>query len=341
MAPAAVLGASTRQLVRGRALDADTAFEAVTALLAEDADQLDSAAFLTAMSAKRASATELAATVRVILAAARPVPWDGPAVDVVGSGGDGSDSVNVSTVAGLLAAAAGATVAKAGNRAATSRCGSADVLEALGVPIEPVDLVPALLAEHRFAFLFSPAVHPLIGRLAPVRRRLGFRTLFNLAGPLANPVRLTGRLIGAADPHDQDVMAEAAAELGLRHTWIVHGHGGLDELTTSGPNRVLTVDGGRVAESVLDPAGLGLAAAGADELRGGDALANADAARAVLAGTAPAAVADTCLLNAAAVLHLAGLADDLPAGLGLARAAVASGAARDLVEALAATPTPI
>jgi anthranilate phosphoribosyltransferase len=340
MAPAAVLTASTRQLVLGRALDADTAFEAVSTLLDRGTDPVDAAAFLTAMSAKRPSATELAATVRVILAAARPVAWDGPAVDVVGSGGDGSDSVNVSTVAGLLAAAAGATVAKAGNRAATSRCGSADVLEALGVPIDSVERVPALLAQHRFAFLFSPAVHPLIGRLTPVRRRLGFRTLFNLAGPLANPVRLGGRLIGAADPRDQDVMAEAAAELGLRRTWVVHGHGGLDELTTSGANRMLTVDEGLISESEFDPAGLGLRPAGADDLRGGDTAANAAAARAVLGGTAPAPVVDTCLLNAAAVLQLAGLAADLPAALDLARGAIASGAALELLADLAAAPSP-
>ncbi|MER5865544.1 anthranilate phosphoribosyltransferase [Kitasatospora sp. NPDC002040] len=334
MAPATVLTASTRQLVLGRELDADSAFAAVSALLDATADPLDIATFLTAMSAKRPSATELAATVRVILAAARPVDWHGTAVDVVGSGGDGSDSVNISTVAGLLAASAGATVAKAGNRAATSRCGSADVLEELGVPLGPVELVPGLLDRHRFAFLFSPAVHPVIGRLAPIRRRLGFRTLFNLAGPLANPVRLHGRLIGAADRRDQDVMAEAAAELGLDRTWIVHGHGGLDELTTTGPNRVLAVDGGRVHERVLDPADLDLRPADADDLRGGDTAANADAARAVLAGTAPAPVLDTCHYNAAVVLHLAGLAPDLATGLALSRAAVASGAATELLLAL-------
>ncbi|AUG80410.1 Anthranilate phosphoribosyltransferase [Kitasatospora sp. MMS16-BH015] len=337
MASAAVLTRATRELVHGRALSTEHAFDAVSALLTEQAEPVEVTAFLTAMSAKRATAAELAATVRVILAAARPVPWHGPAVDVVGTGGDGSDSVNVSTVAALLAAAAGATVAKAGNRAATSRCGSADVLEELGVPVESIDLVPELLAEHRFAFLFSPAVHPVIGRLAPVRRRLGFRTLFNLAGPLANPVGLTGRLIGAADRGDQEVMAEAAAELGYDRTWIAHGHGGLDELTTSGPNRVLVVDGGTVTETVLDPAELELCPATAEDLRGGDTAVNARAARAVLAGAAPAPLLDTCLYNAAVVLHLADQAPDLPKALDLARRTVADGAATALLDALART----
>ena len=342
MSPTGVLTLSTRQLVTRRDLDPEAAEAAVSALLQEAADPLDVAAFLTAMSAKRPCATEVAATVRVILAAARPVAWDGPAVDVVGSGGDGSDSVNISTIAGLIAAAAGATVAKAGNRAATSSCGSADVLEALGVPIEPVERVPALLARHRFAFLFSPAVHPLIGRLAPVRRRLGFRTLFNLAGPLANPVALDGRLIGAADRQDQDVLAEAAALLGLGRTWVVHGHGGLDELTTSGPNRVLVVDGGTVRETTVESAELGLRPAGPDDLRGGGAADNAAAALRILAGTAPAPVLDTCLFNAAAVLHLADLAADLGAGLELARRAVAEARGTDLVRALTAEqPVPV
>ncbi|MCX5382360.1 anthranilate phosphoribosyltransferase [Streptomyces sp. NBC_00083] len=333
-----VLTSATKQLVLGRDLDAEAAGAAVSVLLAGDTDPLDAAAFLTAMAAKHPSATEVAATVRVILAAARPVQWPGPAVDVVGSGGDGSDSVNISTIAALIAAAAGATVAKAGNRAATSRCGSADVLEALGIPIEPLDQVPALLARHRFAFLFSQAVHPVVGRLAPVRRRLGFRTLFNLVGPLANPVPLGGRLIGAADHRDQEILAQAAAELGMRRTWIVHGHGGLDELSTSGPNRVLTVDGDTAAETKLDPADLGLRPASREDLKGGDTAANAAAALRILAGDAPAPLLDTCLYNAAVVLHLAELAPGLDAGLGLARLATSDGSALALVRALAATP---
>ncbi|MET9361912.1 anthranilate phosphoribosyltransferase [Streptomyces sp. NPDC006632] len=331
------LTSATRHLVLGRDLDAEAAGAAVSVLLSGDTDPLDAAAFLTAMAAKHPSATEVAATVRVILAAARPVAWSGPAVDVVGSGGDGSDSVNISTLAALIAAAAGATVAKAGNRAATSSCGSADVLEALGIPIEPIERVPSLLARHRFAFLFSPAVHPVVGRLAPVRRRLGFRTLFNLVGPLANPVPLGGRLIGAADHRDQDILAQAAAELGLRRTWIVHGHGGLDELSTSGLNRVLMVDGDTTTETKLDPADLGLRPASRDDLKGGDAAENAATALRILAGDAPAPLLDTCLYNAAAVLHLADLAPGLDTALVLAREAIADGSALTLVRALAAT----
>lgn len=322
--------------MRGRDLSADTAADAVRALLDERAEEAEIAAFLTAMTVKRPGPVEVAAAVRVVRERAAPVAWDGPAVDVVGSGGDGSDSVNISTIAALIAAAAGATVAKAGNRAATSRCGSADVLEALGIPLGPVDLVPELLAAHRFAFLFSPAVHPAIGRIAPIRRRLGFRTLFNLVGPLANPVRLTARLVGAADRRDQMVLAGAAALLGMERTWVVHGHGAMDELTTGGPNLVVAVDGSRLTESVLDPADHGLRPATVEDLSGGGSEQNATAVRRVLSGDAPRPVTDTCLLNAAAALLLAGRAADLGAGLELARGAVEDGRATALVGALAA-----
>ncbi|MFE9424001.1 anthranilate phosphoribosyltransferase [Kitasatospora sp. NPDC006697] len=337
---ALAIGAATKQAVRGLDLTEDQARAAIGALLDERAEPLDAAALLTALAAKGPSALEIATTVRLIRAAAAPIDWSGPAVDVVGSGGDGSDSINISTIAGLLAAAAGATVAKAGNRAATSRCGSADVLERLGVPLGPVTEVADRLARNRFAFLFSPAVHPVVGRLSPIRKRLGFRTLFNLAGPLANPVALTGRLVGAADRRDQEILAEAALLLGMDRTWVVHGHGGLDELTTTGPNQVLAVSAGRVEEFTLDPAEFDLLPADAEQLRGGGAERNAAAVHQVLAGRAGEPVQDTCVLNAAAALLLAGEAADLAGGIDLARAAIADGSGTALLRVLSGQAVP-
>ncbi|MET7642398.1 anthranilate phosphoribosyltransferase [Streptomyces sp. NPDC005426] len=329
------LPAVTRDAVAGRTVSAEAARAAVAELLDETTDEVDAAAFLTAVAVGGATPVLVASAVEAVLAVARPVGWTGPAVDVVGTGGDGSDSVNISTLAALVAASAGATVAKAGNRAATSRCGSADLLEALGIDIDPGERITELLAAHRFAFLFAPALHPALRRLAPVRRRLGFRTLFNLSGPLANPVPLTGRLIGTATLQDQEVLAQAALLLGHRRTWVVQGFDGMDELTTAGPARVLQVDGGTLTAFTIDPAGLPLRPAGRAELAGGDAARNAVLARQVLTGTAPAPLLDTVLLNAAAALHLAGRADDMASALALARNAVARGAAAALADRLA------
>ncbi|GIJ24022.1 anthranilate phosphoribosyltransferase [Micromonospora lutea] len=331
------LRSAIRSAVAGTDLDAATATQALTAVLGGAADT-DTAALLTALAAKGPSATEVAATARVVLAAAPAVTWTGPAVDIVGTGGDGSNSVNISTVAALIATAAGATVAKAGNRAATSRCGSADLLAALGVPVDPAPEVVDSLRRHRFAFLFTPAVHPAMRALAPLRRQLGFRTIFNLSGPLTNPVPLTARLIGAADAREQEILAEAAVELSGTPTWVVRSASGLDELSTAEPSRVIAVAKGRTETFHIDPRDLPVAPAGLDDLRGGDARHNAQIVRAVLAGTAPRPVTDTCLLNAAAALRLADLADDLDDGLELGREAISSGRAATLLADLRREP---
>lgn len=328
----------TRDAVAGRTVSAEAARAAVAELLDETTDEVDAAAFLTAVAVGGATPVLVASAVEAVLAVARPVGWTGPAVDVVGTGGDGSGSVNISTLAALVAASAGATVAKAGNRAATSQCGSADLLEALGIDLDPGERVTEQLAEHRFAFLFTPALHPALLRLAPVRRRLGFRTLFNLAGPLANPVPLTGRLIGTATRQDQEVLAQAALRLGYRRTWVIQGFDGVDELTTAGPARVLQADGGELTEFTVDPSGLPLRPAGRAELAGGDTARNAALARQVLDGTAPAPLLDTVLLNAAAVLRLAGSAPDLESALDLARTTVRHGAPAALAARIARTP---
>jgi len=326
------LRAATRQVEAGRDLTTTESELALAALLADGTDPDLVAGFLTAMAAKRPTADELVGAVRHLRGVAAPIAYDGPALDVVGTGGDGSSSINISTIAALVAAASGATVAKVGNRAATSRCGSADVLEALGIALEGGDDVPTRLRRDGFAFLFSRAVHPALTRVAALRRRLRFPTILNLVGPLSNPVQLSARLLGAATRADQVLLAQATAQLGDGPTWVVTGHGGTDELTTAGPAHIIAVSGGRTREFTVDPAELGLAAATADELIGGNPIANARVARDVLAGRGTRAVRETCLLNAAAALHIAGLGDDLTTSLDLAVAALTDGAGTRLLD---------
>jgi anthranilate phosphoribosyltransferase len=333
------LRSATRQAVRGRDLSSAEAYAAISTMLAESTDPREVIAFLTAMSGKGPSPVELAEAVRAIVAAAEPIEWQGNAVDIVGTGGDGSDSVNISTIAALIASAAGAVVAKSGNRAATSRCGSADLLEALGIPIQPLSQVGLLLDRYRFAFVYTRELHPALARLAPIRRRLAFPTLLNLAGPLANPVP-SARLIGAANDQHLELIAGAAQLLGMRHVWVVRGADGMDELTTTGTNRVIAIAGELVEEFELAAGELGLVPADRARLRGSDSSANATVTRRILAGGAPA-LRDTCLLNAAATLRIAGITGDLASGVALARAAVADAAATRLLAELARTSTTV
>ncbi|MGA4838095.1 anthranilate phosphoribosyltransferase [Streptomyces sp. G45] len=336
--PDATLRAATREAAAGRDLDDGLADATARALLTDRAGEQAAAALLTALARKGHAATEVAALVRAVLAAAPPVPWDGTATaDLVGTGGDASQSVNLSTLAALVATAAGATVAKAGNRAATSACGSADLLERLGVPVDPGPAgIAASLRRHRFAFVYTPALHTTVGRWTRLRRRLGFRTLFNLSGPLSNPVAGGPRLIGVADPREQHVLAEAAGLLGHRRTWVVHGDDGLDEVSTAATTRVLAVTAHGVRPHTIDPAELPVRPARHTDLRGGDPARAAALAEALLAGAAPAALRDAVAANAAALLRLTGHAADLADGVRRAREALASGAARRLTHALRA-----
>ncbi|MFD9906464.1 anthranilate phosphoribosyltransferase [Streptomyces sp. NPDC059063] len=336
--PDATLRAAAREAAAGRDLDGELAEVTARALLADGAGDAAAAALLTALARKGHAAGEVAALVRVVLAAAPHVPWDGTATaDLVGTGGDGSGSVNLSTLAALVAVAGGATVAKAGNRATTSACGSADLLEALGVPIAPGPLgIAGSLLRHRFAFIHTPALHTAVGRWTRLRRRLGIRTLFNLSGPLSNPVADGPRLIGVADPREQDVLAEAAHLLGHRRTWVVRGGEGLDEVSTACPTRVLEVTGSGVRPSVIDPAELPVRPARVADLKGGDTARAAALAEALLSGTAPDALRDAVAANAGVLLRLTGHAADLVDGVGRARDALASGAALRLLDALRA-----
>jgi anthranilate phosphoribosyltransferase len=270
-------------------------------------------------------------------------------VDTCGTGGDASDTFNISTAAALIAAAAGATVAKHGNRAVTSKCGSADVLEALGIPVTlSPDAAAAALRTHRFAFLHAPSLHPAMKAVMPIRRALGVRTVFNVLGPLANPAGARAQIMGVYSAHLVPLVAEAMRQLGVRHAFVVHGNSGaangMDELSVSGASQIAEVRDGEITFSQLTPEEAGLNSAPIAALRGGNAENNADILRALFTGQRGPR-RDIALLNAAAVLITAGLvpasssglAATIRSGIELAAKTVDSGAVTDLVAALART----
>jgi len=297
------------------------------------------AAVLVALRAKGETGTEVAAAARVMRARSLKVPIHDPgrAIDTCGTGGDGAETINVSTAAAVVAAAAGVSVAKHGNRSVSSRCGSADVLETLGVRI---DLPPEASAEvHRktgITFLFAPRLHPAMKEVMPVRRSLGVRTVFNLLGPLTNPAGVERQVIGVWGAEVQDLMAGALAELGARCALVVHSEDGLDELSVCAPTRVVEVrDGVVIGELRVDPDDLGITGSDPASLRGGDAAENARRMQTILSGEETSTASEAVALNAAAALYVAGEVADLAQGLDLARAVMASGSPRTLLERLA------
>ncbi|HSK08970.1 MAG TPA: anthranilate phosphoribosyltransferase [Vicinamibacterales bacterium] len=257
-------------------------------------------------------------------------------VDMCGTGGDGAGTFNISSVAALVVAGCGVPVAKHGNRAASSRCGSADLFEALGVPLSvPPEAVERVLDHAGLAFLFAPVFHPSMRNAAPVRRALGLRTAFNLLGPLTNPARPSRQIVGVPRPEQTELIARALLLLGSERAWVVHAADGIDELSTTGYTKVSECRDGAVNTFYLHPSECGLPTAPAGALRGGDAGENAAIASAVLAGERGPA-RDVVLFNAAAALLVAGAAGTLTGGLRLAAAAVDSGRANEVLQRLAA-----
>ena len=306
-------------LLRGESLSsADTAW-VMGEVMAGDASPAQVAGFAVALRAKGETAAEVAGLVEVMLAEAAPVTVAGRVVDTCGTGGDRSNTVNLSTMAALVVAAAGVPVVKHGNRAASSACGSADLLEALGVVVDlPPDAVGPCVAQVGIAFCFAPVFHPGMRHAAVARRDLGVPTVFNVLGPLTNPARPAAQAVGVAD------------------ALVFRGDDGLDELTTTGPSTVWVVVGGAVREESFDPASIGVPRADLAALRGGDAAYNAGVARALLAGEA-GPVRDAVLLNAAAAISAFAGGDDplverLRTGWAEAAAALDSGAAGAVLE---------
>ena len=293
------------------------------------------AGLLVALAMKRESAPEIAGAAAAMRRRVLRIPHQRAVlVDTCGTGGDGKGTFNISTAAALVAAAAGAAVAKHGNRSVSSRSGSADVLAALGVDIETTpEAAGRALDGIGIAFLFAPRLHPAMREVMPVRRELGVRTVFNLLGPLTNPAGASRQVLGVYAPELVGVIGEVLAGLGSEHALVVHGSDGLDEITLSGPTRLAEVRAGSVVLRTVEPADFGLAVVPVEALLGGDPAHNAALLRGVLAGE-PGPLADVTAINAGAAIYVAGLADDLRDGFELARAAIASGAAAAKLEAL-------
>ncbi|MGY1741018.1 MULTISPECIES: anthranilate phosphoribosyltransferase [unclassified Blastococcus] len=314
----------TRLLAR-EDLSEDEAAWAMREIMAGEATAAQIAAFAVALRAKGESPAEVAGLATTMLARATPVELAGECVDIVGTGGDGAHTVNISTMASVVTAAAGVPVAKHGNRAASSSSGAADVLEALGVVIDlPAPAVARCVAEAGIGFFFAPVFHPGFRFTGAPRREMGIGTVFNFLGPLANPARPVAAAIGCADPRMAPVLAAVLAERGMR-ALVFRGDDGLDELTTATTSSVWVVADGTVTPERVDPAALGIAPASVGALRGGDPAFNADVFRRVVGGE-PGPVRDAVLLNAAAALAAhAGVGADLAAALaaGLERAAAA------------------
>jgi anthranilate phosphoribosyltransferase len=316
--------------VEGRHLSRAQAAAAVDAMLDGSAPASLIAALLVALRVKGETPDEIAGAAQALRARATrvDVPLD-RLVDTCGTGGDGAHTFNISTAAAFVAAAAGARVAKHGNRAASSKCGSADVLAALGAEVELApDGVAACIQECGIGFLFAPRHHAAMRHVAPVRKELGIRTLFNLLGPLANPAGARRQLLGVPAPHLVPVLAATLVELGAERAFVVHGHGGLDEISPAGATRVAEVRGGRVREYEVTPDELGVARGAVEDLRGGDAERNATLLRDVLQGE-KGVRRSAVLLNAGAAIAAAGVCESMRDGVRLAEQAIDSGAALD------------
>jgi anthranilate phosphoribosyltransferase len=333
-----VIQRALARLLDGRSLERAEARAVMDAIMSGEATPAQIGAFLVALRVKGETPDEIAGcaeAMREHVLAVRTARTD--LVDTAGTGGDGAATLNISTAAALVAAAAGAAVAKHGNRAVSSASGSADVLEALGFELELApEQIGRSIDELGFGFLFAPAHHPGFRHAAPVRRELATRTVFNVLGPLTNPAGARAQIVGVYSPELVGTIAEVLARLDTRRAFVVHGAGGIDELSPAGVNLVCEVVDGSVRRRELDPLELGVPRCAPEELRGGSPAENAVAVRRILAGERHGGARDAVLLNAAGAVAAAGQASDLREGLELAREAVDSGAAALRLEQLVA-----
>jgi anthranilate phosphoribosyltransferase len=332
-----VIQQALARLLDGHDLSREDARAVMGSIMSGEATPAQIAGFLIALRAKGETADEIAGCAEAMRDHVLPVrPKRDDLVDTAGTGGDGAKTINISTAAALVAAAAGAGVAKHGNRAVSSASGSADVLEALGFNLELTpERVALSIDQLGFGFLFAPTHHPAMRHAAPVRRELAARTVFNVLGPLTNPAGARAQVVGVYAPELVRTIAEVLAQLGASRAFVVHGAGGIDELSPAGPNFVCEVVNGGVRARNIDPLEFGLERCDPGELRGGSPKDNADAIRAVFAGESGGR-RSAILLNAAGAIAAGGHAEDLREGLELARRAVDSGAAGARLEELIA-----
>lgn len=321
------------RLAAGETMDADQSEAAFGIIMAGEATPAQIAGLLMALRVRGETVPELTGAVRAMRARMTEVSAPSDAMDVCGTGGDSSGSLNVSTAVTFVLAGLGVVVAKHGNRALSSRTGGADVLTSLGVNVDvPLDRLPGILITANCAFLFAPRHHAALRHAAGPRVELGTRTIFNLLGPLANPARVTRQLTGVFAPAWARPMAETLQNLGTTDAWIVHGQG-LDELTVAGPSQVVALHNGAIREFTITPEDAGLKRSPVSAITGGDAAVNAAALMALLEG-ALGAYRDTVLLNTAAALIVAGQVTELPEGVAQAARSIDSGAARAALDTL-------
>ena len=323
-----MIDSAIRSLVDGSDLSGEQSHAAMMQVMAGEATPAQIAGFLIALRMKGETVEEIAGCARAMRAHAAPAtPTHETLVDTAGTGGDGSHTFNISTAAALVAAAAGARVAKHGNRAVSSRCGSADVLEALGVRIDiTADDVAACIDQVGFGFLFAQAHHPAMRFAGPVRQQLGVRTVFNLLGPLTNPAGARRQVVGVYARELVEPIAQVLHLLGAEHALVAHGAGGLDELTPTGENLVAELRDGEITLRTIDPREFGAGPGEPDDLRGGDASDNAAIIRTVFDGE-PGPRRDAVILNGGAALYVAGISGSLEEGVHAARDAIDDGRA--------------
>ncbi len=316
-----------------RSLSESDAREAALALMSGEVPPSQVGGLLSALRVRGESGLEILGFARALREMAGAFPAvDAACIDTCGTGGDGLSTFNVSTLAGLVAAAGGARVAKHGNRAVSSRCGSADLLEGFGLRIDaPPGAVARCIEESGFGFLFAPHYHQTLRHLAAIRRELGFRSIFNLVGPLANPARVTRQVMGVPSMFHMRPVAEAMQALGAELAWVVHGHDGSDELALTGHTSVLEVRPDAIESRVIHPGDAGLSVCRSEELKGGDTAANVEIAGLILGGERGPRH-DFVVMNAAAALVVAGRALSLREGAEIAREALLSQRARDVLE---------
>ncbi len=322
--------------ISGQSLSMADAIEVMREVMEGEATPAQLGAYLTALSLKGETPEEIAGFATVMREKSLRVNVDGTAIDTCGTGGDRKGTFNISTAAAFVVAGAGLTVAKHGNRAASGDCGSADVLEALGVRIElPPEEVERCLREIGIGFMFAPAFHPAMRYAAPVRREIGIRTVFNVLGPMTNPAGVSCQLIGVGYPEVGAKMAEALRLFGTHHAIIVHSDDGMDELSLGSDTPGWEVLDGEIRPYLVQPRQLGLPHATPDDLRGGDPAANAAAMHSVLAG-ATGPIRDAVVLNSGAALVAGDVANTLPEGIEMAAASIADGRAAEKLNGLVA-----
>ena len=324
-----------QSLIEGKSLTFEEAYFVMSEIMGGEATPAQIGAFLTAMRIKGETADEIAGLASVMRTKATPVRISGPTIDIVGTGGDGSNSINVSTAAAIVAAGAGLKVAKHGNKGATSQCGSADVLAALGVKIElPAEAVAECVEKVGLGFMYAPGFHPAMKYAAPVRKELGIRTIFNILGPLTNPASVQHILLGVASETLVDKMAAVLCRLGIKHGLVVHGKDGLDEISISGKTKVREVNGDKMAAAYeVSPESFGLKKADSAGIKGGTPRENAATIMCILDGE-KGAPRDIVVINTAAALIAADAAKDRKEAVKIAEKSIDSHYAKDVLERL-------